>query len=145
MFVAVSSGLMDLQPCWRADSMSSFKARDRFQWRYFLLGLGSKGSVKLLLLLQGLLVLESFCVDSRFIRHSRVIPVILLIDMRLYGLERVIDACCRCCRELMVRDPILFWRSIDLLNFRPALNCWNCLGLDPPLWIFYFLFFCFAR
>ena len=34
------------------------------------------------------------------------ILVILLIDIRLYGLERVVNACCRCCRELMVRDLI---------------------------------------
>ena len=26
--------------------------------------------------------------------------------MRLYEPEIVVNACCRCCRELMVRDPI---------------------------------------
>lgn len=47
----------------------------------FLLGLDSKGSIKLLLLLQELLVHESLCVNTQFIHHSRVISVIMLIGM----------------------------------------------------------------
>lgn len=45
------------------------------------------------------------------------------IDMGLWGLERVVNACCCFCRELMVRDSISCWRSIYLPNFRPALKC----------------------
>jgi hypothetical protein len=33
--------------------------------------------------------------------------IILLFDIELCGLEIVVNACCRCCRELMARDPIL--------------------------------------
>jgi len=55
--------------------------------------------------------------------------------------KRFINACSNCCRELMERDPISYWRSIHSPNYKPACYsqtsiiivfvCYNWLGLDP--------------
>ena len=34
------------------------------------------------------------------------LPLSSIFDMGLFGLERVVNACCRCCMELMVSDSI---------------------------------------
>jgi len=74
----------------------------------------------------GACVLVSYCVSDQIPSPlSRIcmlfhIPVILLIDMGLCGLERAVNACCRCCKELMVHDPISCWRWIHSPNYRPA-------------------------
>ena len=72
-----------------------------------------------------------------------------LTGMGLYGLERVVIACCRCCRELMVReairvddrfirqslDPLELFRVKSIYGFFLCFAHWGCwLGqvLCPP-------------
>ena len=73
-------------------------------------------------------------------------PLSSIFHMGLFGLERVINACCNCCRELMVSDSISCWWSINSPNLRPMLNCNNCLGLNPLCGYLFFIFlFCFSH
>jgi len=68
-------------------------------------------------------------------------PLSSIFHMGLFGLERVVNVCCSCCRELMVSDSISCWRSIHLPNLRPVLNWYNCLGLNPLCGYLLFYFF----
>jgi len=72
----------------------------------FLDGLTRKGDYWLLLFYRELMDRGSFLCWQTIHTSFSGIPDILLIDIRLYGLERVVNACYRCCSELMVRDPI---------------------------------------
>lgn len=70
-------------------------------------------------------------------------PVIMLIDMGLYGLKRVVNSCCGCCRELMVRDLIRVNDSFIRQTLDPiGYNCLSELSrVESTLWVF-FLMFC---
>jgi len=50
-------------------------------------------------------IVDHLCVGRRFIRHSRVSQSFCWLTWDC-GLKRVINACCHCWRELIVRDPI---------------------------------------
>jgi len=50
------------------------------------------------------------------------ILVIMLIVMGLYGLERVVNGSCRCCRELMVRESTSCWWKKSWRKKIPYLN-----------------------
>ena len=69
-------------------------------------GLARKSDYCLLLFYKKLMDRGSFLCWQTIHMSFLGIPAILLIDIGLYGLERVVNACCHCCRELIVHDPI---------------------------------------
>jgi len=100
-FQAVSNILEWIQIVWLLEGKSVSACVDSFwiatscSWMFWL-------DYCLLLFYKELMDRGSFLYWQTIHTSFLGILVILLIDMRMYGVERVVNACCRCCRELMV-------------------------------------------